>query len=142
MPPDASWEAQPPTIAMKELIARSRRRILLVDDVLDDAEMLAELLRYLGQDATAVGDGAQALAMVSAFAPDVVILDLLMPGLDGFKVAEAIKKIPGLEKTGLFALSGLNDAAVRERCANIGFHRFFSKPIHADLILRGLVEYG
>jgi len=109
---------------MEEFSAAKRRRILLVDDVVDDAQMLAELLNHWGQEARAVGDGALALEIVSSFAPDVVILDLDMPGLDGFEVAKALKKMPGLEKVGIFALSAWSDYAVRERCAQVGFHRF------------------
>lgn len=127
---------------MEELIAQKSRRILLVDDVIGDAQMLAELLTHLGQEARAAGDGAQALEIVSSFAPDVVILDLDMPGLDGFAVAKALKQMPGLEKLGLFALSGWSDEAVRERCSQVGFHRFFSKPIPANQIVCALAEYG
>lgn len=127
---------------MEEFIAQSSRRILLVDDALGDAQLLAELMNYLGQEACAVGDGAQALGIVSSFAPDVVILDLDMPGLDGFEVAQALKHIPGLEKIGIFALSGWSDDSVRERCLQVGFDRFFSKPISANQILCALVEFG
>lgn len=127
---------------MEAFSAQKRRRILLVDDVIGDAQMLAELLNHWVQDARAVGDGAQALAIVSSFAPHVVILDLDMPGLDGFEVAKALKQMPGLENVGIFALSGWSNHAVRERCAEIGFHRFFSKPIAANQILFALADYG
>jgi CheY-like chemotaxis protein len=127
--------------SMEELIAQKSRRILLVDDVLGDAQMLAELLIHLGQDARAVGNGAHALEIVSSFAPDVIILDLDMPGLDGFAVAKALKQMPGQEKLGLFALSGWSDNAVRERCSQVGFHRFFSKPVPANQVLFALAEY-
>lgn len=127
---------------MEEFSAAKRRRILLVDDVVDDDQMLAELLNHWGQEARAVGDGAQALEIVSSFAPDVVILDLDMPGLDGFEVAKALKQMPGLEKVGIFALSAWSDYAVRERCAQVGLHRFFCKPIRAKQILFALAEFG
>lgn len=123
---------------MEEVIAKRSRRILLVDDVVGDAEMLAELLNHWGHEARAVGGGAQALEIVSSFAPAVVILDLDMPGLDGFAVAQALKQLPGLGKVELFALSGWNDAAVRERCKQVGFDHFFSKPIAANQILFAL----
>lgn len=127
---------------MEQFVAQKSRRILLVDDVVSDAQMLAELLNHLGQDARAVGDGAQALAIVPSFVPDVVILDLDMPGLDGFEVAKALKQTPGLENTGIIALTGWSDNTVRERCAQVGFHHFFSKPVAANQILRALAEYG
>jgi len=127
---------------MEEFIAQKRRRILLVDDAVDDVQMLAELLNHLGQEARAVVDGTQALAIVSSFAPDVVILDLDMPGLDGFEVAQALKQMPGLEKMGVFALSGWADESVRERCLQLGFDRFFCKPIPANQILKALAKFG
>lgn len=138
----ASLGGVSPNYPMEKLIARKRRRVLLVDDAVGDAQMLAELLAHWGQEAHAVGDGAQALEIVSSYAPDVVILDLDMPGLDGFAVAKALKQMPGLENLGLFALSGWSDDAVRERCAQVGFHRFFSKPMPANQIVLALAEYG
>jgi len=72
------------------------------------------------------------------FAPEVVILDIDMPSMDGFELAAAVRNTHGMEKVTLFALSGWNDHTVRDRCSAAGFDHFFAKPTPVSEILLAL----
>lgn len=126
---------------MEHLIPKRKLRILLVDDAVDDAMLLAELLRHLGQDTLAVSDGPQAVEMLATFRPHIVILDIDMPAMDGFELAAAVRRTRGMEKVAIFALSGWNDQTIRDRCGKAGFNRFFAKPTPVSDILFALREY-
>jgi CheY-like chemotaxis protein len=90
-----------------------RRRILVVDDHADAAEVLAEWLRTRGHDVRAARDGQEGVAMARAFRPDVVLLDLQLAGaMDGYDVAWRLRQEPSLESVQLVALSGFD----REDC--------------------------
>jgi signal transduction histidine kinase len=90
-----------------------RRRILVVDDHADAANVLAEWLRTRGHDVEAAHDGQEAVAMARVFSPDVVLLDLQLAGaMDGYDVAWQLRREPSLEGVQLVALSGFD----REDC--------------------------
>lgn len=127
---------------MDLLVEDKSRRVLLVDDDVEVVQVLGELLTILGQEVRCASDGAASLDLARAFSPHVVVLDLDMPGMDGFEVAVALRKIAGLEKVGIFALSGWNDRHIREKCVQHGFDRFFAKPTPAQQILFALSEHG
>jgi CheY-like chemotaxis protein/two-component sensor histidine kinase len=92
-----------------------RRRILVVDDHADAAEVLAEWLRTRGHDVRAARDGQEGVAMARAFRPDVVLLDLQLAGaMDGYDVAWRLRQEPSLEGVQLVALSGFD----REDCSD------------------------
>jgi two-component system, chemotaxis family, CheB/CheR fusion protein len=78
---------------MKPLPAKSPpRRILVVDDNVDAAETMAKLLRLRGHTVVVVADGQSALETLSQFTPEVVLLDIGMPGMDGYEVARQLRK--------------------------------------------------
>lgn len=112
------------------------RRILVADDNLDAADMLASLLMLQGHEVALASDGVKALEQAQTFRPDVALLDIGMPGLDGYEVAERLRKdiaLPGLR---LVALTGWGQASDRARALAAGFDVHFTKPVDLDALYR------
>jgi PAS domain S-box-containing protein len=102
--------------------------VLVVDDNADAAQSLATLLRLRGHEVRVVHDGASALATVGSYLPDLVFLDIGMPGMDGYEVARRIRRQPGLDTTVLAALTGWGQHEDRRRTAEAGFDHHLVKP--------------
>ena len=117
-------------------------RVLVVDDNRDSADSLAMLLRLSGADADAAYDGASALEAISFNQPHVVVLDLGMPGMDGYAVAQQIRQNPRNKCMTLIALTGWGQEQDRLRSLAAGFDHHLTKP--ADLgaleAIRGSLE--
>ena len=103
-------------------------RLLVVDDNVDAADSLAMLLRLQGHQVEVAYDGAKALELIAASRPDLVFLDIGMPGLDGYEVVRRVRLTPGAEKTHVIALSGWGQAEDRRRSAEAGFDHHLVKP--------------
>jgi signal transduction histidine kinase len=111
-----------------------RQRILVVDDNVDAAESLGTMLAYSGHDVRVAHGGVEALSAAREFSPDVMILDLGMPEMDGYAVARAMRSDPKFATTRLIALSGYGQADDRRRTAELGFDEHLVKPVeHAVL---------
>jgi signal transduction histidine kinase/CheY-like chemotaxis protein len=111
-----------------------RQRILVVDDNVDAAESLGTMLAYSGHDVRVAHGGLEALSAAREFAPNVMILDLGMPEMDGYAVARAVRSDPKFATTRLIALSGYGQADDRRRTAEFGFDEHLVKPVeHAVL---------
>ena len=104
------------------------RRVLIVDDNRDAAESLAMLLRHLGAEVTVAFNGPDALAAVAAHQPSIVLLDIGMPGMDGFEVARLIRKQPRRGALTLVALTGWGQDEDRRRSLAAGFDQHLTKP--------------
>ncbi|MFC3457855.1 hybrid sensor histidine kinase/response regulator [Massilia haematophila] len=109
-------------------------RVLVVDDNRDAADTLAALLVSMGHTTAVAHDGYQALRMLPGFAPQVVFLDLGMPGLSGYDVAAEVRKDRRNDGVRLVALTGWGGAADRERSARAGFDRHLTKPAALEAI--------
>jgi signal transduction histidine kinase/CheY-like chemotaxis protein len=105
-----------------------KRRILVVDDNVDAAEALAELLRDFGHDVRAVHDGPSAIEQAALHRPDIVLLDIGMPGSDGYEVARRMRSELGLKST-LVALTGYGEARHRRLSREAGFDQHVTKPV-------------
>ena len=109
------------------------RRILIVDDNEDAATSLARLLSMLdGHSVQVAHDGPSALALAADFEPEVVILDIGMPGMDGYEVARRFRARPESQQTRLLALSGWGQEKDRERSRAAGFEHHLVKPVDLD----------
>lgn len=106
-----------------------QRRVLIVDDIPDITTMLAELVTLLGHEACVANHGVEAIERAREFRPDLVLLDLSMPELDGFEVARRLRAEPDGSLIDLIAMSGWGHAAAREQAVRAGFDRHFLKPI-------------
>jgi CheY-like chemotaxis protein len=112
--------------------------ILVVDDNVDSADMLVLLLRALGHDGRAVYSGEATLRAALERVPDVIILDLNMPDVDGFDVARRIRQDARLREVRLIALSGLvfPHHLAASRAAGIDVH--LAKPITIEVLMHAL----
>jgi PAS domain S-box-containing protein len=115
------------------------RRILVVDDNVDAATMLELLLRSLGHETRAVYDGASALKAAAEFHPDVVLLDIGMPDLDGYEVARRLRAMKDAPRR-IVAVTGWGQPADRQRSQEAGFDRHLVKPVEANELVRILDE--
>jgi PAS domain S-box-containing protein len=107
----------------------ARRRVLIVDDNRDAAASLALLLKLLGSDAQTANDGPSALEAAEAYRPDLVLLDLGMPGMSGFEVARRLREQPELSAITLVALTGWGQEEDRRRTEAAGFDHHLVKPV-------------
>ncbi len=108
--------------------ARASCRVLVVDDNVDAADSLGMLLRLSGQQVRVAYDGPTALALAPEFQPEVVILDLGMPSMDGFAVARRLRSQPGFGKALLIALTGWGNEEAKRRSQEAGFDYHLVKP--------------
>jgi signal transduction histidine kinase len=104
------------------------RRVLVVDDNVDAAESTAAFLRLEGHEVKAVHDGVQALASLKVFDPHVVVLDIGLPGLDGYAVARQLRERGDTSHVLLIALTGYGQKEDRARAAAAGFDYHYVKP--------------
>jgi two-component system, chemotaxis family, CheB/CheR fusion protein len=104
-------------------------RILVVDDNVDAADTLAMLLKFVGHDVKVVHDGAAALKVTEQFHPQVVLLDIGMPRMDGYEVARRMRQQPGMDKAILMALTGYGQDEDRRRAWEAGFDHHLTKPV-------------
>ena len=107
-------------------------RVLVVDDNEDAAHALATLVGLWGYEARAVHSGAAALAEAAEFRPDVVLCDLSMPGIDGYLVAEGLRRHATHAGTLLVAVTAFGDEGHRQRAAYAGFHAYLVKPVEEE----------
>jgi PAS domain S-box-containing protein len=108
-------------------------RVLVVDDNRDAADSLGMLLRFLGADAQVVYGGAAALEAVRTYRPRLVLLDLGMPGMDGFEVAQRLRQEEGCQIT-LIALTGWGQEEDRRRSQAAGFDYHLVKPVNPEAL--------
>jgi signal transduction histidine kinase/CheY-like chemotaxis protein len=113
-------------------------RVLVVEDNVDAAESLATLLRLWGHDVRVVHDGLEALDAAQAYQPEVVLLDIGLPGLDGYQVAERLRSEVGLDHALLVAMTGYGQPEDRRRSREAGIDHHFVKPVE-PFVLRNLL---
>jgi len=108
------------------------RRVLVVDDNVDAGEMLSLLVQSEGHDVVAAHDGAAALRLAASWKPDLVFLDIGMPGMDGYEIAQQLKQDRSVEEIELVALTGYGQANDIERSRRSGFDHHLVKPSNLD----------
>ena len=120
-----------------------RPRIAVIDD---DTKLVRALIRRVlrilpDADCRSAGDGFSAGALVSQFRPDLVFLDLVMPGMSGIDVCEHIRAAPELDKTTIVIVSGYLSDDLRTRLSAVGANRFISKPYSPSDIKSALADF-
>ena len=127
--------ALPPQAAPRKVAgAIPPLRILVVDDVQASARTLAMMLQSIGQQVSVVHDGRSAVDWVRANRPDLVFLDIAMPGMSGYDVAREIRAQSELDETFLVALTGYGQDADRRRAMEAGFNHHMTKPASIDAL--------
>ncbi len=125
-----------PSLATRRLPRASTRplRIAIVEDNSDSREMLLSLLTFDGHEVRSAPDGAQGIELISSWQPDVALVDIGLPELDGFEVARRVRATPFRSPPFLIALTGYGFATDRENAASAGFDIHLVKPLrHAEL---------
>ena len=113
---------------MVELVAARNLRALVVDDEPDIVETTATLLRLHGAEVQTASNGLAAIELARASFPDIALLDLAMPGVDGFGVATALRAMPSAQEPVLVAVTGHADPPNKRRAAEAGFDLHLIKP--------------
>jgi CheY-like chemotaxis protein len=123
--PDAQSSAAASTSSGEDI----NRRILDVDDSKDAADSLAMLLRQSGSVVATAFDGLQAIEVLESFSPEIVLLDIGMPGMDGYEVARRMRSSASGAKVLLVALTGWGQAEDKQHALEAGFDEHLTKPI-------------
>ena len=104
------------------------RRVLVVDDNIDAAESIAVLLRMEGHEVKTISDPHQAIFSSQVFAPSVVVLDIGLPGMDGYELARRLRQLPDTRQALFIALTGYGQKEDRDQATAAGFEHHFIKP--------------
>ncbi|AJK45937.1 ATP-binding response regulator [Burkholderia plantarii] len=121
---------------------RPQRRVMVVDDSVDGAESMSVLLRILGHEVRTLYDGASAIAAAPMFRPEVVMLDIGLPGMDGYEIARALRGLPATAGALLIALTGYGQESDRQRTRAAGFDHHLVKPATLEDIERAIATAG
>ena len=119
-------------------MAHSGLNVLIADDNEDAAAALSEFLRIAGHHVTTVNNGHDAVRTAGALQPDAILLDIGMPGMNGYEVARALRSMPEMKKTVLVALTGWGTDDDRSRASAAGFDHHLTKPTSAADIVKVL----
>jgi PAS domain S-box-containing protein len=117
-----------------------RCRVLVVDDNVDSADSLAMLLEILGHDVQTANDGHQAIATAGEFQPDIAILDIGLPQMSGYQLAQRLRQQPWAKQVVLVALTGWGQEEHRRRSADAGFDYHLTKPVDFEMLQRIIAE--
>jgi PAS domain S-box-containing protein len=109
--------------------AGKRKNILVIDDILSNRMVINDFLTPLGFSVVQAGGGREAIRYLTSILPDLILMDILMPDMDGFSCIQEIKKLPGTEKIPIIAMSANVFNEVKEKVAQAGFQDFLLKPV-------------
>jgi two-component system, sensor histidine kinase len=118
-----------------------RRRVLLVDDHNDSRRMLGLMLTLSGHEVFESGNGIEAIRVASSERPDVAIVDIGLPGIDGYEVARRLRADPGTRSMGLIALSGYGQEEDRRCAFEAGFDVHLVKPVEAARLSETIARF-
>ncbi|WP_343728876.1 response regulator [Duganella sp.] len=113
----------------------TNKRILVVDDNTEAADISAELLELHGYQTAVAYAGLPGLEAARTFQPNAILLDLGMPGMDGYQVAAALRAVPDFDQVALIAFTAWGDVLTRQRVIDTGFDEHVIKPANLDRIL-------
>jgi CheY-like chemotaxis protein len=136
---DASTLLTPAAAESSAVALGDRRvRVLVVDDNEDAADMLASAVQVAGYDTKVAHDGPEALAIASTFRPDIALLDIGLPVMDGYELAARLREVLPNKRLHLLAVTGYGQDVHRERSRAAGFDEHFVKPVDMSALLRAL----
>ena len=104
------------------------KRVLIVDDNQDIAQMLSAIIKLLGHDVATANDGYEAIELAPTYKPEVILLDIGLPGIDGYEVARRLRS-QGFSKSLMVAVSGYGQDSDREQSLAAGFDQHLVKPV-------------
>ena len=113
-------------------------RVLVIDDEPAIADVLRMLLEFRGHEVLVANDGSRGYATAQRQAPDVIVLDLMMPVMDGFATLDALRSDERTEAIPVVILSALSSAEVKQRCHDMGVRAILQKPYKPEDLLRAV----
>ena len=113
-------------------------RILIVDDIPTNVALIAAIIKKLNARQETAGNGEEALSLVDSFKPHIVLLDLMMPGIDGWDIIKAIREKYSKEQMAIIVTSAITDYETITECKNNGVEDFITKPIMPDMLLNSI----
>jgi CheY-like chemotaxis protein len=141
LPAAAQAALPPPAVGTPDLTlepAPCGRRVLVVDDNTDAADLLAEALGALGYTTRTAYDGPSALGAASAFCPDVALVDIGLPVMDGYELARRLRELLPARPPTLIAITGYGQASDRARSRTAGFAEHLVKPIMLEEVAQAI----
>jgi CheY-like chemotaxis protein len=134
--PVEPWQNWHPPSGMTVPRSGPPRTVMLVDDNIDALEAMTMTLQTLGHTVVTAPDGQSAVARAASVRPDVILLDLGMPAMDGFETARRLRALPELRGAKLVALTGFGQPEDRRRTLEAGFDLHLVKPANLDALTR------
>jgi len=110
-------------------------RVLVVEDDFDQAEMLCLLVQQGGHECRVAMNASEARVVSGEFTPDVALIDIGLPGEDGYQLVRSLKLQPALQNCRFVALTGYGGSDLAEQSAEAGFQTHLTKPVSVDLLL-------
>jgi CheY-like chemotaxis protein len=127
--------AVPPANRVVDGYAGVRRRVLVIDDVADHRALLAGMMQPLGFDVTEAAGGDDGLTRAVAQPPDLILMDIVMPDLNGLEAIRRLRKLPGLRHVPIVAISASAGAEDRRQAIEAGAQAFLAKPVDRKALL-------
>lgn len=131
--PERAGEAAPAPTGKSDV---TPKRVLVVDDNEDSADLLREMLQWVGHEVAIAHDGPSALAVADGFAPEVAVLDIGLPVMDGYELGRRLRERPQGASCRLIALSGYGQERDRARSSAAGFEAHLVKPVDGRRLLQ------
>lgn len=113
-------------------------RILIVDDIPTNVALIAAIIKKLNAKQETAGNGEEALSLIDSFKPHIVLLDLMMPGIDGWDIIKATREKYSKEQMAIIVTSAITDYETITECKNNGVDDFITKPIMPDMLLNSI----
>lgn len=113
--------------------------VVVVEDEVDSMELVQELLNYQGIKSVAASTGEEALHILETTVPTLIIIDLALPGIDGWSLLAAIKKQKSVKDVPCVAITAYHTAEIADEAIEAGFNAFFAKPLDATSFVRELI---
>jgi len=140
--PETPWSDVTTTAPAPLAQVDRQLRVLIVDDNLDAAQSLAVLLQMEGHDVRTAADGHEAIETLETFAATVAVLDIGLPGMDGYELARRIRSNPRASRVRLVALTGYGRDTDQSRAREAGFDMHLVKPVDLDAVLQTLALFA
>ena len=115
-------------------------KILIVDDDITITTLMKSLLLMEGHQPAVVNDSTKALEMATSYQPDLITLDLMMPGLTGFELCELLHQQPHFASTPIMIISARDDTASKERAMQAGASAYLTKPFGVEELIQSISE--
>lgn len=137
---EATAAAPEPPAAPAKRTANRQAKVMVVDDNRDVAQTLASLIKHHGYQVEIAHDGPSAVERAAEYRPDLLLIDIGLPGIDGYEVARRLRSLNGFDKAVLAALTGFGQEEHRQRAEEAGFDHRLVKPLRSETLLALLAQ--